>query len=210
MSLWKLRVLMLHFIPRESPFCLKLVYMSISSEVAFAFGHLEQNMQSYSAKPISLCDNWSIQLFQANAPKAFITARKWSLGQGTIFAPVCHSVHGGAGTPPPPGRYTPPGQVHLPWEVHHPGRYPLPGRYTPWAGTPRQVHHPWQVQPPQVHPPRQVPPLAGTPPAGTHPGMYTPWAGTLPSPTDSQGAGSTHPTGMHSCLISLYNFRNRK
>ena len=27
-----------------------------------------------------------------------ITARKRSLGQGNIFAPACHSVHGGGGT----------------------------------------------------------------------------------------------------------------
>ena len=32
-----------------------------------------------------LIDNWS----------AFITARKWSLGQGNIFTRVCHSVHSG-------------------------------------------------------------------------------------------------------------------
>ena len=28
-----------------------------------------------------------------------ITARKRSLGQGNIFTPVCHSVHGGGGIP---------------------------------------------------------------------------------------------------------------
>ena len=38
-----------------------------------------------------------------------ITARKRSLGQGNIFAPVCHSVHGGGGVPQ---AGTPPGQVH--------------------------------------------------------------------------------------------------
>ena len=50
----------------------------------------------------------------------FITARKRSLGQGNIFAPVCHSVHGvgstWAGTPRdqvhPPRPGTPPGAVH--------------------------------------------------------------------------------------------------
>ena len=62
------------------------------------------------------------------------TVRKRSLGQGNIFAPVCHSVHRGstwAGTPHPPEQVHPRGQVH-----------PLPGRYTPsWVGTPpRQVH----------------------------------------------------------------------
>ena len=81
------------------------------------------------------------------------------LGQGNIFAPVCHSFHGGstwAGTPfwirytPRPG--TPPGQVHtapssdqVPWDQVHPPRT----RYTPQPGTllgpgslPNQVHLP--------------------------------------------------------------------
>ena len=42
-----------------------------------------------------------------------ITARIRSLGQGNIFAPVCHSVHGGGvpGQVHPPGKYTP-GAVH--------------------------------------------------------------------------------------------------
>ena len=64
-----------------------------------------------------------------------ITARERSLGQGNIFAPVCHSVHRGggtwAGTPQqvqPPGRYTP--RAGTP-----------PGRYTPWAGTPPWAMH---------------------------------------------------------------------
>ena len=50
---------------------------------------------------------------------SIFTARKRSLGQGNIFAPVCHSVHrvGGYLGRYPPGRYT-----HL-------------GRYTPQAGT---------------------------------------------------------------------------
>ena len=40
-----------------------------------------------------------------------ITARKRSLGQGNIFAPVCHSVHGGGGSA---WAGTPPRQVHPP------------------------------------------------------------------------------------------------
>ena len=48
----------------------------------------------------------------------FITARKRSLGQGNIFAPVCHSVHRGRGEYT--GRY-PPQQVHQPpYQVHPP------------------------------------------------------------------------------------------
>ena len=85
--------------------------------------------------------DWQLyQLFQIL--EMVIQARKRSLGQGNIFAPVCHYVHGGvstwAGTPPgqvqPPGRYTPPG-----W-VHPLGRYTLWQVHPPWAGTPRQVH----------------------------------------------------------------------
>ena len=34
---------------------------------------------------------------------AIFTARKRSLGQGNIFTPVCHSVHGGGGVPVPRG-----------------------------------------------------------------------------------------------------------
>ena len=57
--------------------------------------------------------------------KSIVTARKRSLRQGNIFAPVCHSVHGGEYL----GRY-PPGQVH-------PLASTPPSRYTPfWAGTP--------------------------------------------------------------------------
>ena len=42
-----------------------------------------------------------------------ITAHKRSLGQGNIFAPVCHSVHGGS-----TWADTPPGQVHPPPAMH--------------------------------------------------------------------------------------------
>ena len=67
---------------------------------------------------------------------SIFTARKRSLGQGNIFAPVCHSVYGGGstwvGTPQagiPPWAGTPPRQVHLPW----------PGT-PPWSGTPPATH----------------------------------------------------------------------
>ena len=78
------------------------------------------------------------------------TARKRSLGQGNIFAPVCHSV--------PRGVYLPRGCTYTPW-----AGTPLPlGRYTP---PPRQVHPPGHVHPSpgQVHP-QQAHPRAGTPP----------------------------------------------
>ena len=104
------------------------------------------------------------RIFATPRCRIFITARKLSLGQGNIFAPVCHS--GGrytpqAGTPPwagtPPGRYIP--QAGKPS-----GGTPL-GRYTPQAGapskyTPRQVQPPGRYTPPgQVHP--QAPNLLG-------------------------------------------------
>ena len=33
------------------------------------------------------------------AMSEFVTARKLSLGQGNVFTPVCHSVHGGVSIP---------------------------------------------------------------------------------------------------------------
>ena len=83
---------------------------------------------------------------------AVITARKRSLGQGNIFAPVCHSVHRGVS-----GQVHPPGQVH-PRQVH-----PL-GKYTPRAGTP-----PGQVPTRQVHLSHQCMLGYGQQAGGTHP-----------------------------------------
>ena len=84
---------------------------------------------------------------------------KRSFGQGNIFTPVCHSVHGGVpGQAPPPGRQAP-----LQADTPPPGRHP-PSRQAPplQAGTPpsRQAH-----PPPGRHPPsRQAPPFqADTP-----------------------------------------------
>ena len=79
-----------------------------------------------------------------------VTTRKRSLGQGNIFAPVCHSVHRGR----VPGQVhptagTPPGQVHPragapPGQVHPQAGTPHWAGTPPWVGTPpRQVHpHP--------------------------------------------------------------------
>ena len=119
--------------------------------------------------------------------KPVIAARKQSLGQGNIFAPVCHSVPRreeylgtcplpGQGTPPGPG--TPPGTRYTPQDQVQPP--PLgPGTHTPRPGTPPRD---------QVHPPRPgTPPGLGTTPQAVHAGRY------------GQQAGGTHPTGMHSC-----------
>ena len=59
----------------------------------------------------------------------FITARKRSLGQGNIFAPVCHSVHRGE----VPGQVPPQAGTHPPWQVHPPGAVHA-GRYGLQAG----------------------------------------------------------------------------
>ena len=55
----------------------------------------------------------SVQLKKMERYVRIITARKRSLGQGNIFTPVCHSVHGGGSASvhagiPPPGPGTPP------------------------------------------------------------------------------------------------------
>ena len=63
--------------------------------------------------------------------QAIITARKRSLGQGNIFTPVCHSVHGG-GLPQCMMGYHPP--------TRHP---PRPGT-PPGPGPPRTRHPPAQ------------------------------------------------------------------
>ena len=119
----------------------------------------------------------------------FITARKRSLGQGNIFAPVCHSVHRGRGEylgRYPPGRYTP-----IPWQVHSPGQiHPS-----------MQVHPHGQVHPPagtpwQVHPLGQVHPLAGTPPGRYTPGRYTPHCQQV-HPSSRYTPGQVHPRQVH-------------
>ena len=74
------------------------------------------------------------KLFLFSCSKAvIITARKWSLGQGNIFAPVCHSVHrGGLPGRRPPRREAPP----TPPEGGTPGRRHAPAKDTPWKEAP--------------------------------------------------------------------------
>ena len=75
------------------------------------------------------------------------TARKRSLGQGNVFKPVCHSLHGGGGLPDrdPLDRdrmdRDPPGQRPL-------GQRPL-GQRTPWT------ENPLDRDPSDRDPPRQ-------------------------------------------------------
>ena len=114
---------------------------------------------------------------------------KRSFGQGNIFTPVCHSVHGGvpdqappqdqAGTLPRDQAGTPPRtrQVHPPRtrQVHPQDQ----------AGTPPRGRHPPEQTPPGADTPRSrhppgadIPPGADTPPQG--PGRYTPREQTPP------------------------------
>ena len=55
----------------------------------------------------------SVQLKKMERYVRIITARKRSLGQGNIFTPVCHSVHGGGLPQCMPGNH-PPDQAHPP------------------------------------------------------------------------------------------------
>ena len=113
---------------------------------------------------------------------SFITARKRSLGQGNIFTLIflhCHSVHSGGA----------PGQVHPPRDpIDPPGTRHTPGPGTPL--TPRTRYTP-QTRYPLLGP--------GTPPETL--GQGTP-LGTVHAGRYGQQAGGTHPTGIHSCLIS--------
>ena len=154
--------------------------------------------------------------------KAIITARKRSLGQGNIFAPVCHSVHRERGVPPL-GRYIPrPGTPQV-------GTPPRPGA-TPWTRyTPQDQVHPLdQVPPHQVHPlgpgippnqvnphPRPFTPPPATPPTppgpGTHlaPDKVHPLVPAPPQAVHTgrygQQVGGMHPTRMHSCKWKGHN-----
>ena len=98
--------------------------------------------------------------------------------------PQCMLVY-----PPPPG-------------IRHPlGVDPPQEQTTPWEQTPRSRHPPPRSRPlradtPQKTPQEQKPPGSSLPrsrhpPGAVHTGRY------------GQKAGSTHPTGMHSC--SKYN-----
>ena len=55
---------------------------------------------------------------------SIVKARKRSLGQGNVFTPVCHSVHGGC--------ILPTSRADT-----HPDRHPSLGRYPLWADPPQ-------------------------------------------------------------------------
>ena len=135
-----------------------------------------------------------IQCFNGRIWHLF-TAHKRSLGQGNIFAPVCHSVHGGStwgGTPGdqrqvPPSRYTPRTR----------GRYPPAGTpLGPEACTIPSKYPPGKRG--RYPPSRYIPPgpEAGTSPADAPPqtrGRYTPLAGTPPGTRGRYPLAGTPP-----------------
>ena len=80
-----------------------------------------------------------------------------SCGQGNIFAPVCHSVHGGGGCLPQcmlgyhtPWEHTPPPGADPPWNRHPPEQTPPWGRHPPGGDTPPEQ------TPPRADPPREA------------------------------------------------------
>ena len=159
-----------------------------------------------------------------------ITARNEVGARLCFYRCVWFCSQGGCLTRYTPGtRYTPQDQVHPPGPGTPPGtRYTPQGPGTPPSGTrytPRDLAHPLEPGTPpglgtpprtrytpqdQVHPlgpgtsPNQVhPPGPGTPP-GTR---YTPWDKVHPCPGPGRyglRAGSTHPTGMHSCFNQFF------
>ena len=138
----------------------RCVFSRVNSSFGFAFisRTFDLKMKSPSnafvrenlLKAVTLSNTSYVALpFKTNQVCALvvITVRKRSLGQGNIFAPVCHSVHGGY-LRPPGTRYTPPG----------PGTPPQYQAHPPGPGTPRD----------QVHPPGP-----GTPPRAEHAVRYS-------------------------------------
>ena len=78
----------------------------------------------------------------------------------------------------------------------------------PQADTPQEQTPPWADTPSWAHPPTgQTPPPGQTSPLGRHPPPSAYWD-TPPCPVHAgidmaTAAVGTHPTGMHSCLLSM-------
>ena len=119
----------------------------------------------------------------------FFTARKRSLGQGYIFAHVCHSVRRGGAIP-----------ACIAGGIHACLVAGLRGRGVVVSQHALQVSRPT---------PRgrgvEGSGLWGSP--GPHPGgVSRPTPGAIPACTEADpptalAVGSTHPTGMHSCCV---------
>ena len=122
------------------------------------------------------CEKIWLSLIQLSTCQLLQPANK--VCEGYVFTLVCQSFCSQGGGPGYTSQEGTPWAGTPPCAGTPPGQLDPPGRYTPWAGTPQ----------------------AGTPQAGT------PQAGTLPFPQPQcmlghgQQAGSTHPTGMHSCI----------
>ena len=123
------------------------------------------------------------------------------LRQGNIITGMCQSFFS-QGTPwadTPLGRH-PPGQTP-PWaDTPLPGRHPLPGRQPPGQTLPPADTPPCTDTPLGRHPLDRHPPGRHLLCAGIHTLLYSACWDTPPTPT-ATAEDSTHPTGMHSCLV---------
>ena len=131
-------------------------------------------------------DQTKIVISFKNVSLVLITARKRSCGKVILLhQSVSHSAHRRRGSTQPLGR-------HSPWQT--------PPRHTPQADTPLSRHPPPGQTPPQADSfLGRHPPWAHTP--GCRPPRQTPqiqitW---FRLKEIHHQAGSTHPTGMHSC-----------
>ena len=108
-------------------------------------------------------------------------SRILSTGGGGCL-PQCMLGYTSLGADTPPGADTPWEQTHTPWNRHtHP----------PGADTPSRSRHPLGADTPW----EQTPPRSRHPPGSRHPPHRNQTAAY------GQRAASTHPTGMHSCII---------
>ena len=133
-----------------------------------------------------------------------------SCGQGNIFAPVCHSVHGGGVCLSACWDTTPPWEQTSPWSRHPPGADPPGSRHPPGADTPWEQTPPWSRHPPGAdtpYPPEQTPlrkptptprsrpPEQTPPPHSRHPpGADTPPPPGADTPPRQTPSGSRHPS----------------
>ena len=106
---------------------IQLIHLGVDIRILTDGFHKEK--QLYTIKKLSL---YSYRLkfhkvLHLLSKSQILTARKWSLGQGNIFSPICHSVHRRGST----WVGTSPADT-LPWQVH------LPRQVQPPPG---QVHH---------------------------------------------------------------------
>ena len=92
--------------------------------------------------------------------------------------------------------------------------YPLGTTYPPWDYVPPQTTDPLDYVPQTTYPPDYIPPWTmyprtTYPPPRDYipPGLHTP-PGICTLPVDGLCEGSSHPTGMHSCIGYLFMLQN--